>query len=373
MLAIFTYAGSSHGGSGNLVCGVNVDKQLERLGVPGLSAVVVKDGRIVCTLAAGLADIEEKRPVTPETLFVWASVSKTVTAAAVMKLVDDGKIDLDDDINDYLPFAVRHPSCPDDAITFTQLLTHTSSIREDEYDGVYADLYVQGDSPIELGAFLKDYLTPEGAYYSRKKNFGKKCPGKKYSYSNIGAGLLGHLVEVIADQPFEQYSQAHLFQPLGMGETSWRLAELDLGHVAVPYKGKPSKGFKRAGHFGFPTYPDGLLRTSPSSLARYLIMVMQFGEIDGKRILSSDAVQAMRDVPYPKIADGQGLGWYYDNVGSRKGVLGHTGSDPGTSSMMVFDPKDNAGVLLVANGSWNWDRADKVAKKLFKQARRPSS
>lgn len=353
-------------------CGVDAERQLDRLGVPGLSAVVLKGGEVICTLTAGMANIEEDRPVEPDTLFAWASVSKTLTAAAIMQLVEDGAIGLEDDINDHLPFSVRHPRCGDQPITLTQLLTHTSSIREDEYDGVYADLYVEGDSPLELGVFLKEYLTPGGMYYSEKKNFKKKCPGKSHTYSNVAVGLVGYLVEVVSGQSFEQFSQKRLFEPLGIKKASWRLAELDQSQIAMPYEGKASKGFVPRGHIGFPTYPDGLLRTSPTDLARFLIMFMQFGEFDGKRIFSRATVEAMRREHAADIADGQGLLWYYDNVGSRKGLLGHTGSDPGTSSMMFFDPKDEAGVILVANGSWKWDRAEGMVKKLFKYSRSPS-
>lgn len=352
----------------DLTCGLDVEEQLENLGVPGLSAVVVKNGKIVCTATGGMANIEESRPVEPDTIFVWASVSKTVTAAAVMQLADNGAIALDDDINGYLPFSVRNPNCPDAPITFAQLLTHTSSIREDEDEGVYRDLYVEGDSPIVLGDFVKDYLAPGGVYYNAKNNFTEECPGETYSYSNVGAGLLGYLVEVVADQPFDHYSREKLFDPLGMTETDWRLSTLDLGKVAMPYSGDHASGFEPEGHFGFPTYPDGLLRTSPTQLARFMIMVLQFGELDGKRILSREAVAAMRDVPFPDVADGQGLLWYYDNVGSREGLLGHSGFDPGTSSIMYVVPEDDVGVIMVANGSWNWERAEDVIDKLFERA-----
>ena len=349
-------------------CGINIEKQRKKLGVPGLSAVVVKNGQIACSTFAGMASIEDNRKVDEETLFVWASVSKTVTAALVMMLVDDGAITLDDDIDKHLPFTVRNPRCPGEPITVRHLLTHTSSIREDEYEGVYADLYVDGDSPISLGDFLEGYLTPSGTYY-HPKNFRKTCPGKAYDYSNVGAGLLGFLVEVIADMPFERFSQERLFAPLGMTETAWRLADLNIENIAMPYEGDPSSGFEPRGHFGFPTYPDGLLRTSPSKLARFLNMFVKFGELEGQRILSRRSVEAMRRDHFPGVTEGQGLIWYVDAIGPRKNLLGHSGSDPGTSSMMFFDPKDSAGVLLVANGSWNWDRAETLVAKLFKQSR----
>jgi CubicO group peptidase (beta-lactamase class C family) len=351
-------------------CATNISKELHRLGVPGLSAVIVKNGRVACTAVAGMANIEENRPIEPETVFVWASVSKTVTAAAVMKLVDDGAFKLDDDINAYLPFPVRIPACPKKPVTILQLLTHTSSIIEDEHKGVYPDLYVKGDSPLTLGGFLKDYLVPSGAYYDKKKNFKNSCPGTVAAYSNVGVGLLGYLVEVVADTPFEKFCRDQIFTPLGMNETAWKLSELDLKHVAIPYSGNQSSGFKPLGHFGFPTFPDGLLRTSAPQLARFMLMFMQFGELGATRILSQESVIKMRRVYFPDLDDEQGLIWYYDSFGSRKCVIGHDGEDPGTSSMIYFDPKDGAGVLLVANGSWKWGRAKALLKRLFKEANR---
>ncbi|MEL6961929.1 MAG: serine hydrolase domain-containing protein [Pseudomonadota bacterium] len=352
----------------DFTCGLDVEEQLQPLGVSGLSAVVVKNGKILCTATGGIANIEENRPVKPDTIFAWASVSKTVTAVAVMQLVDKGIIALDDDISEHLPFPVRNPTCPDEPITIAQLLTHTSSVREDEYKGVYRDLYVEGDSPIALGAFVKDYLAPGGAYYDAENNFTDECPGETYAYSNIGVGLLGHLIEAVADQPFDRYSRERIFDPLGMTGTAWRLSALDLNNVAMPYSGNHASGFKAEGHFGFPTYPDGLLRSPPAELARFMIMFMQFGELDGKRILSREAIAAMRNVPYPDVADGQGLLWYYDNVGSRNGLLGHSGFDPGTTSIMYVIPEDDVGVLMVANGSWNWVHAEGVIDKLFERA-----
>ena len=371
-MLLFTYSGPNEGKDSSSVssCVMNVDKELSYLGVPGLSTVIVKNGRIACKAVAGMANIEENRPVEPETVFVWASVSKTVTAAAIMKLVEDGAIQLNDPINDYLPFPVRIPACARDSVTFLHLLTHTSSIVESEYKGVYADLYVKGDSPVTLGNFLKDYLLPRGAYYNKKKNFKKKCPGTVASYSNVGVGLLGYLVEVISGVSFEKFCRDRLFTPLGMNATGWKLSELNPERLAMPYSGKPSSGFKPLGHFGFPTFPDGLLRASAPQLARFLIMFMQSGELDGTRILSKKSVAEMSRVPFPHLDDDQGLIWYYDSFGPRKRVLGHDGSDPGASSMMFFDPKDGAGVLLVANGSWNWDRAHKLMNRLFKEAGR---
>jgi len=346
-------------------CATSLEAELALLKVPGLSAGIIKNDKLVCTAVAGMANIEEKRPVTPDTVFTWASVSKTVTAVTLMTLFDEGKFELDDGINGYLPFQVHVPACPDAPITFRQLLTHNSSIIENETKGVYADSYAPGDSRVALGDFLQNYLVPGGRYYSSSGSFANGCPGTINSYSNVGAGMLGYLAESITKTSFDDLAMDRVFVPLGMNETSFRLKPFDLDHVAMPYKGGSAATFKPVGYLGFPTYPDGLLRTSVPQLARFLTMFMRFGELDGKRILSAATAKEMRRIQFPDLDDTQGLIWYFDSFGSRTKVLGHDGDDPGITSKMYFDPKDNAGVILVGNGEWKESAAVSLMEKLF--------
>ena len=165
------------------VCKMDLASQLQALKVPGLSAAIIKDGRVACAAAAGMANIEARRPVTPETLFLVASVSKTITATALMQLHEQGKFRLDDDVGRYLPFAVSIPAASKSAITFRQLLTHTSSIK-DNY--AHIDVATKGaDSPVPLADFARGYLTPGGAYYDKSANFAKRAPGTRAAYSNM--------------------------------------------------------------------------------------------------------------------------------------------------------------------------------------------
>jgi len=137
--------------------------------IPGVAACVVKDGRIIWTGAYGHAIIEQDVPVADTTLFMLASISKTFTGAALLQLWEAGLFELDDDINDYLPFAVFNPNHPESVITFRELLTHTSSIK-DNWE-VMLSVYAWGDSPIPLGDYVEGYLTPGGEYYSATANF----------------------------------------------------------------------------------------------------------------------------------------------------------------------------------------------------------
>lgn len=343
-------------------CSTDLTKYLEKMKVPGLAAAIVKNGEIACATGAGMADIERNRPVTEDTIFLIASVSKTVTATALMQLNERGAMRLDEDINPYLPFDISLPDQNGTPITFRQLLTHTASIRDNSkfIDGAVT---MGADSPISLGNLTSGYLSLGGPFYNPKKNFEKSPPGTKNKYSNMGITLAGYLVEVISGTGFDAYCRDHIFRPLGMYETSWRLSDINKSILAVPYD-RTSKGFKAYEQYGEPNYPDGMLRTSVSELARFLIAIMQGGTYDGRQILEPATVEEMLKTQ-TQLDKTQGLVWFREKVGGRT-VWGHDGSDDGASATMWFDRKRNEGVILMANGEWKGE--EKLFKKLFEEA-----
>jgi len=346
-----------------------IETRLALAHMPGLSAVIVKNGEIVWTGAYGWSRLYTNEPMTSETLSMLASASKTVVAVAVMQVWEDERLDLDADINTYLPFQVVNPNFPDTSITPRMLLTHTSSIA-DNWPVLYP-LFVRGDSPIPLGQFLEDYLTPGGAYYDPSKSYYDYKPGTEFNYSNIGASLAAYIVEAITGTPFDTYCTSHIFEPLGMTETSWHLAGLDQSHIAMPY------GYSSMGHFyypygfyGFPIWPVGELRTSALQLANFLNMFIQYGELGGVRLLQLETVEEMRRVQYPDIAPQFGLIWYYKNL-SGWTLLGHNGGVFGIATEMFFRPSDGVGVILLMNGNWtniNIPIIYQIESRLFKEA-----
>ena len=355
-------------------CETDLQSQLEALDVPGLSAAIVKRGQIVCASSAGMANIEENRPVTPDTLFLVASVSKTVTATAIMQLVEQGKIGLDDDVGEYLPFEVSIPFSPEAPITLRQLLTHTASIDDNPayvncpgwctYGSSITPFVTRGaDSPVPLADFTKGYFTPDGPYYDWSANFEDAEPGTKTDYSNMGIVLAGYLVETISGVPFDQYSREKIFAPLGMEKTSWRLAGIDRSILAMPYD-KDSSGFIPYGHYGEPDYPDGMLRTSAIELANFLIAYMEGGAYGDRRILEAETVAEML-TSQTELEPDQGLVWVKRLVGHRT-VWGHDGADNGAGAEMWFDPEQNEGVILMTNGVWN--DAEELLELLFQEA-----
>jgi CubicO group peptidase (beta-lactamase class C family) len=165
-----------------------VVKKMNELHLAGAAICAIDSGKIKWTKYFGYQNIEKKIPVSGTTLFQIASVSKTVTASAIGQLVSQQKIDLDKDINLYLPFKVRNPHFPEVPITAGELLRHRSSII-DNYT-YYKPLWApnQGDHKISLNSYLRDYLVPGGVHYNQAENFMKLKPHEP-DYTKKGASL----------------------------------------------------------------------------------------------------------------------------------------------------------------------------------------
>jgi len=331
-----------------------LEAALDETRSPGIAAAIVRDGELAWASGVGLANVAERRPVTSDTLFQIASTAKTVTAAAVMQLVERGVLSLDAPIEG-LPFDVRNPRLATAPITVRSLLTHTSGIRDPE-----VNLYRPGDTTIGLERYLRGTLLVGGEFY-QTSNWAARAPGVKYEYSNTGITLLGYLVEQKGGRSFDAHCEAAIFEPLQMKETSFRLAGLDASHVAMPYEGKPGS-YRALGHYGYPDVPAGMLRTSARQLSSFLRMFMRGGELGGVRVLAPGSVAEMSKVQTRAASEGpdQGLVWYHEVHGSRR-LLMHDGQDPGAFTIMGFDPSTRIGAILLTNGDAESSRTAEAA------------
>lgn len=342
--------------------------QMVQAKVPGLAATVIRDNRIVWARAYGWADVAHARLVKPDTAFMLASISKTAMATGVMQAVEAGILDLDADVNDVLPFPVRNPAHPDVPITLRQLLTHTSSIQDNWW--VIVPTYTKGDSPVALGDYLRNYLSPSGDVYHPRRNYDHWAPGVRYQYCNIGAALAGYLVEAASGIAFDRWCDERVFGPLGMTNTGWHLADVVRSTVAMPYRFHHDK-FVPYGQYGYPDYPDGELRTSAIHLSHHLLSFMNFGAYGGQRVLRRDTVEEMRRVQFPAVANFQGLIWYRWTLHGMA-LMGHNGGDSGVATQMFFRPSDGIGVVVLANGDWRTFRdrypLQGILSRLFEDA-----
>ena len=169
--------------------------------IPGLSISIVKNENIVWEKQFGFANINDEIEVNENTMFILSSISKTITVTALMQLYKQNLFELDDDINNYLPFDIIHPIYPNTPITFKMLLSHTSGIK----DNWNVMTYYNGDSPLSLNYYLEQYLTPGGIFFNSNLNFTDSYPGSNFLYTNNGVALIGLLVEKISDQAFNNY------------------------------------------------------------------------------------------------------------------------------------------------------------------------
>ena len=336
-----------------------INTSISKANIAGMSIAIVSGDSILFTQGYGYSDIKTKEPFTLETVMNIASISKTFVGVALMHLVEKGMIDLDDDVNNFLPFKILNPHLPESIITPRHLMSHSSGIKDDQK--VYLPSYHYGnDSPIPLGEFLEDYLSSNGTHYS-KKNFTKSRPGKKFVYSNIGAGLAGYIVERVSGKTLNIFTREIIFKPLGMNNTCWFLSEMDRAKHSRLYESKKNNTLlDNIDLYGLTTYPDGGVRTTVADLSYYLLCIMNKGLYKGTRILNEETVV---DMLTPDYIDSYTKFWM---IGES---VGHGGGDPGVSTGMYYSPKDKLGIIFFINTS-SYGRFEKKEKKIFKFGQR---
>lgn len=318
-----------------------ISEEMELQNLTSVSYAVVKNNQLLHSGAKGYANEEQAVLATDSTRYLVASVSKTITAVALMQLVDDGLISLDEDINSFLPYSVRNPDYPSTKITFRMLLTHTSSISDDFQNTLNLDCF-GSDCSLSLSDFFSEVFTSNGAYYS-DNNYSTKAPGTKEDYSNLASALVGYLVERISETPFDEYCSTHIFNPLNMKKTSWRLSDSPLDELAIPYSSEITSGNP---HYTFPDYPNGGLRTTALDLSKFLRAIILNGTFEEVEILSEQSAQAMKQLQFG--SESQCLSFYYELINDEE-YLGHSGGEKGVTAEMYFNPTTNVGVLAFSN------------------------
>jgi CubicO group peptidase (beta-lactamase class C family) len=348
---------------------------------PSIATCIIYDDEIVWSNAYGYYDIENKKEATTQTLYLQASVSKTVTATALMQLYDQGLFDLDDDVNEYLPFDLRNPNYPDIPITIKMILSHRSSLADDNLYWV-ALSYLPGD-PDVVGfpyPWLEEYLTPGGSAYS-SSIWSMAKPGEEYYYANIGFSIIAYLVEILSHQDFNDYCREHIFQPLQMYTTGFRLRDHDIDTIAVPYEFKNGAYFRHP-HYGIHVlYPAITLRTSIEEYSHFIIAHMNGGVWNGIRILNESTVELMHTAHFsPNDKYNYGLGWQVTNTASEKSY-GHSGGYVGVLSLVTIIPDDDTAVIFFSNAldselqstRAEWIAVGAINNALFFKAKRITS
>lgn len=327
-------------------------EKIKAAGIVGLSVAIISDKKILWSKGYGYSDLDRKIPYTTETIMNIGSISKSITGICIMRAVQEGRLDLDADINQYLPFKVANPYFPKDRITVRQLATHTSGILDKE--PLYSNMcYHQGgDATLALGEFLKNYLDFKGSYYTNN-NFLKAEPGREFSYSNIGAALAGYIIERVTGMRLNEYSKVFMFEPLRLKNTGWFFSDIDSDKHCQLYERK-GEVLNVVPWYGLVTYPDGGVKTSVSDLTRILLSIIgsekQILSVKSRKELwQSNFKQNARPLNYGDPADeNEGIFWSMTHQMRR---IGHVGRDPGINTYMFYDRKINRGLVIFYNTS----------------------
>ena len=332
-------------------------------GFPSLSACIIKGDQIIWSKGYGYYDRSEHKPATIDTDYVIASITKTIVGTALMQLYEKGLFNLDDDVNEFLPFDLRNPNFPNDPITFRMLLSHTSSLNTNNQTQYYW-MNFSGDPPFSFfpEPYLREFLLPGGRYYDPSVWSTEHRPGEYAMYANVGFDLISYLVEIISGEPFLEYCNTHIFSPLDMKNTGFNLSRLDIAQVAIPYQRNMGRYYTLNELYGNGSspdkywrmrfYPAGGLYTTVSDLSHFLIAHMNDGVYNGTRILKKETVELMHETQ-PGNQIGYGLAWMHESIMGLS-TSGHGGDLPGADTWMLYNQTEDIGIIYLANGNPYW-------------------
>ena len=321
----------------------------------GVAAAVVKDGQIIYNQSFGYKDLENQTPLCNDHMMRIASISKSFTATSLMQLVEKGQISLDDDVSDLIGFKIRNPHHPDVPITLRMILSHTASIRDKED---YSTL---------------DHLNPE-VYGDCAESYYEYKPGEGYNYSNLGLNLAGTILEKMSGVRFDNYVRDSVIHRLGLCG-GHNVDSLDNSRFASIYRYQDGEYVKSSAYgsvahrmdnyvmgYSAPMFsPTGGVKISAHDLATYMMMHMNYGELNGVRIISEESARTMQTLVWKKQnkwEDQYGLCLYefvdfidddqYNIPGHYP--IGHEGDAYGLRSIMIWSPADGWGIVAMTNG-----------------------
>lgn len=329
----------------------------------GFGVAILRKNEVVYSKGFGFSNKENKTPYTTKTVQPIASISKTFLAIALMKAQELGKLNLEDDINDYLPFKIFNPNFKNEKITIQQLANHTSSI----IDGVYYDkTYVFSDKNISpfytnlegnlknevkeavdlfnankmmsLEDFIKKQYLKGNEYYSTA-NFLNNKPGTKYKYSNMGINIAALIIEKATGVDYKEFVKREILQPLKMNNSGWPSEQFNPKSMSTLY------------WYGYPmpvgdliTYPDGNLMTNVEDFSKYFLTVIK-GYLGESNLLSAKDYKKMLHEPKLETTR-KAVIWTVDSE-----KIGHSGSDLGVLTHAYFFKETGDGIVVFVNTS----------------------
>ncbi|SCL96364.1 Protein Flp [Bacillus wiedmannii] len=315
-----------------------IPEKMKKENAAGVALVVVKDNQILFQKGFGFSDKEKNTPIDPKkTVFRLASISKVFTASAVMQLVEQGKIDINRDIVNYMG-GLKYQNKMGEPVTMGHLLTHTTGF--DYVDPRPEDIHYQENDY----TMLKDYVEDNMPTVVRK-------PGDTYTYDNFASMLQGYIVQSLTNTPFYKYMAKNIFYPLEMHNSSFVMTNFIKEKLATGYD---AKGNAIPFYQTRPTdMPQGSMFSTGSDVANFMIAQLNDGKYKNNQILQKETVEDMQKTKFalhPKYPN-MTYGFEFFSPQSHNGqyVFGKGGNIPGFSSLMWLIPEHKIGVFVVTN------------------------
>ena len=313
------------------------EEKMKKYNVNGSSFVVVHDGKVVVNKGYGYADKEKKIPVTKDTVFQIASVSKTFTALAVMQQVDKGKLKLDQDVQKYLG-GLQIPNKTGKPLTLFDMLTYTSGVDLPDITTITGPEYINHSIPMK-------------EFFSKHMPTVVRPPGEAYTYDNVAFALAGFAVENVTSTPFSKYMEKNIFKPLGMKSTSLSFTPNLLKRMATHY-GPTGDPIPTSGN-GLMDAPQGGIISTGEDMSKYMIMQLQKGKFKGKEIVSKKSMDMMhayqvfddKTIPVATI----GFETPFNEFANGQHVVMKGGSMPGHQSMLILVPEQKTAFFMSYN------------------------
>ena len=313
-----------------------ITQKMTEYGVPGVAFGILKDGQLL-TRGFGVTNLDDVRPVTPDTIFPIASISKTFTATAVMRLVEQGKLELDAPVQRYLPQFRVQDEAHGRAVTIAHLLTHTPG-----WEGQL--------TPEDRGAQTLQVFAESFAKLPKLAE-----PGEIWSYNNAGFNLAGRVIEVLSGQSIQNAFRTLVFEPVGLTRSFTRVEDVATYPLAVAHRGQPGQQTVVRPLSRSPSVAAGGVSSTVNDLLAFARFHMGDGTgREGKPVLKKDTLALMRTPRVKKIGtdDEMGIGWHLRKVG---GVT--TAAHGGTLShilLLELVPERNLAFTILTNHVDGW-------------------
>ena len=328
--------------------------------VAGAVVIVVKDGQVFFQKGYGYEDVDKQVPVDPaQTLFRPGSVSKLFTWTSIMQLVEQGKLDLDADVNTYLKDFKVAANWPQ-PVTLRNIMTHTAGFEDGAVGYLFAN---KAEDLLPLGEWIAKHQPARVRPPTTNWNDGTSA-----SYSNWATALAGHIVETMSGQSFDDYVAQHIFQPLGMTHSTFGepLPDTLEPHMSGGYTFEAGAFKKQGFEFIHAAGPAGSLSSTAADMARFMLAHLQDGALGDGRILKAETAQMMHTrvmSPDPAL-NGHCLGFYETYINGRR-IIGHGGDTGWFHSIVSLMPETGLGLFASVNTGGQGGRTSVELERAF--------